>query len=611
MKTRKVPIKKAAAAPAPAAPSKMLPFAICLSLAAVTLLVYFQTFGYGFVHYDDDHYVYENPMIQAGISAKGLAWAFTAFYQANWHPLTWISYLLDYQLFGLNAGVEHAVNLIFHMGAMVFLFLALLEMTQKPWRCALVAGIFALHPIHVESVAWIAERKDVLSMFFQMVTLWLYARYAVKKTLNRYGLMALAFALSLLAKPMAVTLPFVLLLLDLWPLGRVDRKAWRLIGEKTPLFAMSAVSSVLTFLAQRSGGAVSSLGQVPFAERLANAAVAYVAYLGKAFWPVNLAVLYPLGKVSAGAVAAAVLVLGAVTGAAVLNFRLRPYFLVGWFWYLGTLVPVIGLVQVGRQSMADRYAYMPLVGLSIAVVWSVAEAVAPSPYLRQAAAALAGIALIAMPIFAYRQVGYWKDSESLFRHTLAVTGDNPVMETNLGVVLAEQGKADQAIALYRRTLAADPDNSDAHANLGRERLRAGEMTEAFTELSEALRLAPDSAAPHEDLGLVLAARGQFEESRKHLEESLRLRPGNAEVESDLCFVLQRQDHLDQAITACEAALRIKPDFADARFNLGNALAAEGKSDAAAAEFSRVLEVNPNYAAARAALGQLRPVGRGR
>jgi len=652
MKSRKVPTKKSGAkvrpsvtpAASPTVAPRTVAIAIFLSISVLTSLVYFQTFGYGYVYYDDDRYVYDNPMVKAGISGQSLAWAFTTFYFANWHPLTWISYLLDYQLFGLNAGAEHAVNVVLHLGAITFLFLALLVMTRQPFRSGLVAAIFALHPLHVESVAWIAERKDVLSTFFQMLTLLLYARYAEKPVLKRYAAMALAFALSLLAKPMAVTLPLVLLLLDVWPLHRVKFETWRenlprLLLEKTPLLAMSAIASVLTFMAQRSGGAVVSLVGMPFSERLANALTAYVGYIGKTFWPVDLAVLYPLRTATPASVAAAILILIAITALAVATFQSRPYFLTGWLWYLGMLVPVIGLVQVGRQSMADRYTYMPLVGLSIALVWLLAEEVERRPSLRQAAAAVAFLVLAILAVGAYHQAGFWKDSETLFRHTLAVTRDNSIIEnnlgvviqregrldeagalyrqalavapdyteaqTNLGVVLAGQGKHDEAIKLYRQALTTDPNYADAHANLGHEHLMRGQVAEAFAQLSEALRIKPDSAEPQADMGFALAAEGRFEEARQHLQESVRLQPNKAETQSNFCFVLQRLGRMDQAVAACQEALKLKPDFPDARFNLGNALAAQGKTDAAAAEFSRLLEANPNHAAARAALAELR------
>ena len=359
MKTRKVPMQKRRQPLQPGV-SRTAEMFTCLLIGLAILVVYSQTFGYGFVSFDDGTYVYQNPMVKAGFSIHGIAWAWTAFYASNWHPLTWISYMLDSELFGLNPGEQHAVNVFLHVGSSILLFLALERMTRHRWRCALVAGIFALHPLHVESVAWIAERKDVLSTFFEMLTLWLYVRYTEDSKPVRYAWMAVAFALSLLSKPMAVTLPFVLILLDIWPLRRRLR-LWEEIREKAPLLAMSAAASILTLWAQRSTGAMMTLAHLPLADRLANAVVAYLRYIEKAFWPANLAVLYPIQKPSPVTVFAAALILMAVTVVAALTLRRRPYVLVGWLWFLGMLVPVIGLVQVGFQSIADRYDGVPTV----------------------------------------------------------------------------------------------------------------------------------------------------------------------------------------------------------------------------------------------------------
>jgi len=615
----------------------------CLLLVLAILVVYAQTLGHGFVFYDDDQYVYENLAVQSGISVKSVAWAFTTFYFANWHPLTWISYQMVNQLFGLNAGAEHALNVILHLGATLLLFLALARMTHQPWRCALVAGIFALHPLHVESVAWVSERKDVLSTFFQILTLWLYVRYSERPSIKTYSWVAVVFALSVLAKPMAVTFPFVLLLLDLWPLRRIELTSWRsnlnrLLLEKAPLIAMSVVASVLTFLAQRDFGAVRSLTQVPFSSRLANAAIAYLSYIGKAFWPEDLAVLYPLHPPSTLVAFASVVVLAAVTVAAVVTFRGRPYFLIGWLWYLGMLVPVIGLVQVGAQSMADRYTYLPLVGLSIALIWTVGESVKSHAFARQAAVVVSILALVAMTATAYQQAGYWKDSTTLFRHALSVTTDNSIVRNNLaavlqkegrrdeaavmyrqslasapddigplnnlGAILAADGKVDEAIALHRRVVGAHPDHADAQANLGRELMRLGQFDEALAHLNEALRLKPDLVEAHSGLAILLASRGSFEEAKRHMEASLHLSPADAEGQNTLCYVERRLGHPDQAMAACNMALKIKPDLLEARFNLGAILASKGLTTEAAAEFSRVLAVNPNHAPTRAAMAEL-------
>jgi protein O-mannosyl-transferase len=582
---------------------------LCLALSLATLAVYWQTSEHDFVAYDDDQYVYANSIVKAGITASGVRWAFTTFFYANWHPLTWLSHMLDCQLFGVNAEAHHVINLGFHLASALLLFGVLLRMTRQPWRSSLVAGIFALHPLHVESVAWISERKDVLSTFFAILTLLLYVRYTEVSTTRRYVAMAFVFALGLMAKPMLVTLPIVLILLDLWPLRRLD---WpptspvmrHLTWEKTPLFAMSAVSSILTFLAQRNYGSVIALNRLPLPARLANAAVAYVSYIAKACWPVDLAVLYPAYELAAEKVAAACLILITATVGAWLSAKRRPYLLVGWLWYLLMLVPVIGLVQVGLQSMADRYTYLPLVGLSLAVVWGVADFVKGRYFLRAISAALAVVVLLALSANAYRQVGYWRSSQTLFEHTLAVTRGNYIIHNNLGVTLAGQGRHEEAISHYRKALAIAPDYPDAHANLGKELLKSGKFGEALPHLVEALRLKSDQPQVHADLGVLLAAQGNFEEARQHLQESLRLSPQNPEGHSNLCFVLQRMGRLDEAINHCSEALRLKSDLLDARFNLGTALAAQGKKADAVVELSRVLAANPDYPGARSAIGQL-------
>jgi protein O-mannosyl-transferase len=629
MKTRKVPKQKDRQALPPHV-SRTAEIFTCLGIGFAILAVYSQTFGYGFVSYDDGTYVFQNQMVRAGFSIKSLVWAFTAFYASNWHPLTWISYMLDSQLFGLNPGEQHAVNVCLHLGSSILLFLTLERMTRQRWRSAMVAGVFALHPLHVESVAWIAERKDVLSTFFQIVTLWLYVRYTEDSKLLRYALMAGAFALSLMAKPMAVTLPFVLILLDIWPLRR-RRPLW----EKVPLFAMSVAASILTLLAQKNADAIATLTRLPLSDRVADAVAGYVRYLGKAVWPANLAVLYPIQKPSPFVVFASALILIAVTAGAALSFRRRPYVLVGWLWFLGMLVPVIGLVQVGFQSIADRYTYVPLVGLSIALIWTLGDALERMPRAKPAAATMAALALLALAVGAYRQTQYWKDSITLYQHAIAVTNGNYIIHNNLGIdlqaagrldeataqfreavaaapeykealnnlgaILAYQGKEVEAIALHRRAIAADPNYANARVNLGHELMEIGQTQAAYAELTEALRLQPDSALGQAYMGALLAVRGNLEGARQHLQYSLSLNPDYADGQSNLCLVLQALGHPDQAIDACTAALKINPNLASAQLNLGTALAAAGQPGAATAVLSRLLSENPNDSRARAAL----------
>jgi len=581
MKKRKAPAgppKPAQTAAEPAATRK-LSIVICLLLALATVAIYAQTATHKYLAYDDDQYIYENSLVKAGLTASNIAWASTTFFYANWHPLTWISYMLDFSLWGDNPGAQHLENAAFHLACALLLFLVLTRMTGRPWRAALVAAIFAVHPLHVESVAWISERKDVLSTFFEMLTLLMYVRYAAKPGVSRYLAVAAMFAVSLLAKSMAVTFPLVLLLLDYWPLHRFDwppaPAAIRpLVIEKLPLLAMSAVASVLAYVAQRNWGAVASLAHLPLAVRAGNAAVAYVAYLGKTFWPTDLAVFYPARAPDPESATLAFALLLAVTFLAWRWIKTRPYFAVGWLWYVGMLVPVIGLVQVGIQAMADRYTYMPMVGLSIALVWTVADFVEARRELRMAASAAAIVALVVLSVAAFRQTEYWKTSRELFEHTLAVTQNNYIIQNNLGVILGREGDSKEAVALYRAALSTNPDYPEAHANLAHELLKSGQFDEAGQHLTQALALRPELASAHGDLGVLMAARGQFDEARQQFLRALSIKPSDADNESNLCFALTHLGRPDEAVAHCNAALRIDPNHANAKFNLENAKAAQ-------------------------------------
>ena len=463
--------------------------------------------------------------------------------------------------------------------------------------------------MHVESVAWVTERKDVLSVALGMLALLLYARYVEHPNPRRYLWVALAFALSLTAKPMLVTFPMVLLLLDFWPLRRI---AWPLswpslkqpLLEKVPLLVLAGISIMLTFMAQRAHPVVSNLTSFTsftLPARLANACISYALYLWKTFVPTGLGVLYPSEPPDPGAALWATLLLLAITVAAFRTIRQRPYLAVGWLWYLGTMVPVSGLVM---QANADRFTYFPLVGFSIALVWIIADLAASRPVLRQAAGVLAGAALLLLAVAAHAQAAYWRDSLTLFQHTIDVTKRNYIVLNNLGVALTAEGRHDEAMADYRQALSIDPDYADAHANVGHELLREGKLEEARGALVEALRLKPDLPLAQGDLGIVLVATGNFEEARQHLEESLRLAPADADSQSNLCLVLDRLGRLDEALSHCAEALRLKPDMVDAHFNRGTVLAAQGKNVEAAAEFQRVLAAKPDYTAAREALENL-------
>ena len=570
----------------------------------MTLAIYFQTHNFTYVTFDDNVYVYNNPRVEGGLTLSGIRWALTALY-INWHPLTWLSLMLDVQLFGLKPGPEHLVNVALHLGSTLLLFFAMMRLTGKAARSALVAAIFAVHPLHVESVAWIAERKDVLSAFFTMLTLLLYAAYTQKPQFKRYLAMSLAFACSLLAKPMGVTIPFVLLVLDYWPLQRLKSQRFgALVLEKAPLIAMSGITSVLTVMAQRSSGAVVSLDTIPFPLRMINAVVACARYIEMSVWPVKLAVFYPLETASSARVWLSIAFMALLTSAAIYGRRRHPYLLAGWLWYLGMLVPVIGLVQVGKQALADRYTYLPMVGLSFGLVWFVSDAVA-GHFARQAAAGLAAaIALLALTVAAYRQTSYWQNSESLYDHALAVTRRNYLIESNLGAIMAMQNRHYEAMVHFEKAVEYKPDFESAHANLGGELLDHGRIDEAFAQLSEALRLNADQPVARANLGAIYKLRGNFPEARRLLEDAIRHMPENAFAHADLCVILVKTGHTEQAMSECREALRLNPALGEARFTLAEGLAAQGDRHGAAEEYSRLLAGHPGYPGAREALQRL-------
>jgi protein O-mannosyl-transferase len=538
-----------------------------------------------------------------GLTWHGVAWAFTTEHAVNWHPLTWLSHMLDVQLYGLDAGAHHLTNLLFHIGNTLLLFGLLHRMTGALGRSAFVAGLFAVHPLHVESVAWVAERKDVLSTLFWMLTLWAYIEYVKRPDLRqssrrRYAAVLLFFALGLMAKQMLVTLPLVLLLLDFWPLGRVGigpnpaggwapaRDGWatagRLVWEKLPLLALAAASSIATFVIHQRGGAVIILSAIPLQLRIENALVSYVVYIGKMLWPAGLAVLYPYPQsLSAWSVAVAFVTLTGISVAVIWAAPRRPYLPVGWFWYLGTLVPVIGLIQVGDQAIADRYTYIPLIGLFIIVAWGVPDLLVRWP-LRMvvlpkiALPAAACLVILACAITARGQLEYWEDSTTLWTHTLAVTTRNNIAHNNLGATLADQGKTDEAIAHYSEALRIKSDYADAHNNLGVALADQGKLDEAIAHYSEALRIKPCYSDAHSNLGIALADQGNLDEAIAQFTEALRINPDSAKAHNNLGVALASQGKLDEAIAQFTEALQVKPDYADARNNLELALARRGK-----------------------------------
>jgi len=574
---------------------------ICLALITAVLLVSWQVRNHEFINYDDNVYVTDNPYVQKGVTLESLGWAFTTTRAGNWHPLTWFSHILDYELYDLNPQGHHLTNILLHIANMVLLFLALRWMTGAVWRSAFVAAMFGLHPLHVESVAWVAERKDVLSTLFWLLTILVYVGYVNRPGVKKYFLVIITFSLGLMAKPMLVTLPFVLLLLDYWPLGRFQFSpgpsssegeargpegsssdglpVLKLVWEKVPLLTLSTVASVITYWAQQSAGALSNLETVPFKLRIANGLVSYLAYIGKMVWPFGLAVFYPHPGDSLPLwkswVAGFLLV--AVSAAVVWVASRYQYLLVGWLWYLGTLVPVIGFVQVGEQAMADRYTYVPLIGLFIIVAWGVADMVQKWRHGRLVLTLSATILLLAMMVGSWLQVLHWQNSINLFRHALSVTTNNYLAHYNLGNALALKGNLAEAIAHYNQALRISPNYPEAHNNLGNALALRGSLDEAIVRYKEALRIKPAYAEAHHNLGVGLDRQGQHVKAMHHYAEAIRIRPDDAQSHNNLGVALAEQGRLNEAIAHFTEALRINPNFTDARRNLEHGLKLMGKS----------------------------------
>jgi tetratricopeptide (TPR) repeat protein len=566
---------------------------IYLSLFLVTVAVYAPVLHFEFINFDDPDYVTANPHVRDGLTTTGIVWAFTSSDAANWFPVTRLSHLLDGQLFGVSSGMHHLTNLLFHAFATLLLFAFLKRATQARWPSAFVALLFALHPLHVESVAWVSERKDVLSAFFWFLTLLLYVRYTTQKSVGRYVLVLVAFSLGLMSKPMVVTLPFVLVLLDIWPLRRFPA-----LLEKIPFFALAAAGGIVTYFVQAGSGAVRAVESFPVGLRIENAVVSYVTYIANLFWPANLAVFYPYPQdIPAWQVVLGATILLGVTALVARSFRARPYLAVGWFWFLGTLVPVIGLVQVGAQARADRYTYVPFVGLGIMLAWGATE------IPRKVAASVAGVAGVAWIVLTSMQLQYWKNSESLFRHAVAVTDRNALAHHNLGVALAEDpGRVTEAIEQYQAALEIKPNDVRVHTDLGTALSKIpARLPEAVIEYQAALRSMPNAPIPHNNLGNTLSMiPGRLPEAIAEYETALRLKPDYAEAQSNLAQahytlgveLAKTPGRAKEAIPHFEEAIRLKPDYAEAHNNLGTLLTDVATS---IAHFEAALRIDPNSA----------------
>lgn len=591
-----------------------LNFWIYLALSVGVLVVYLPVRTYDFVNFDDPDYVASNLHVRQGITPGGIAWAFTSTEIANWFPLTRLSHMLDVELFGLDAGWHHLDSALLHILATLFLFAFLYRATSARWPCAFVAFLFALHPLHVESVAWIAERKDVLAAFFWFLTLWAYTRYAERPGLGRYLLVLASFCLGLLSKPMIVTLPFVLLLLDVWPLRRP--KNISLIWEKIPFFVLSAASAVITYLAQAGSGAVDAL-HISFALRIENALVSYFIYIAKMFWPAGLAVFYPYpSEIPAWQAVSAGLALVGISALTLWMRRTHPYLAVGWFWYLGTLVPVIGFVQVGAQARADRYTYLPMVGLSIMLAWGL-----PQVLKTKVVISAAIVACLACVVLCAAQVRHWRNSQTLFRHALDVTSGNYLAHHNLGVALADEGRFPEAIEQYQAALQIAPNAANVQTDYGNALAKSGRIPEAIARYRAALGFLPDSPITHNDLANALAAiPGSIPEAIAEYQTALRLKPDYEEARNNLAKVqsqvqsnaaemqynlgvdLAKSGKPEAAIAAFEEALRLKPDYVDAHNNLGVVLGGSGRVQEAISHFESALRIDPNSFDAHVNLG---------
>lgn len=575
---------------------------VCFFLALITLTCYWQIINHDFINYDDDVYVTENHHVQSGVTLKNIVWAFSAEVSGNWHPLTILSHMLDCHWFGLNAGLHHLTSLFFHIANTLLLFFVLRRTTAALWQSAFVAALFALHPLHIESVAWVAERKDVLSTFFFMLTIWCYSRYVERPGIIRYTQSLLFFALGLMAKPMLVTLPFLLLLLDYWPLkrfqfGRISGIR-RLILEKTPFLALSAASSIITWIVQQHAGAVAPFTVFPVILRVANALVSYVTYIGKMIWPFELAVLYPHPlSLPWWHVAGAFVLLALISFLVFRTVRERPYFAVGWLWYIGTLVPVIGLVQVGGQAMADRYSYIPLIGLFIAITWASSDLLIQFRRRKFGLSFLAAMLLSILSATTFLQLQSWNNSITLFEHTLLSSSDNYVAHYNLGVALEKKDRNAEAMQHYYEVLRIYPKFAEAHCCLGALYEKQGNLSMALRHLYAALHINPEYAEAHNELGLTLTNQGRIAEAIKHYSEALRLVPEYAGAHNNMGMAMMSQGRVRKAITHLNEALRINPENANAHYNMGIAMSNQGRVEEAVRYYSEALRLNPGDAQA--------------
>lgn len=601
---------------------------VCVALIVLTTAAFWQINSNDFINYDDDLYIYQNDHIKDGLNRQSFLWAFTTTSNNNWHPLTWLSYMLDYQFSGLSPHGYHLTNLLLHLANVILLFLVFNRMTGALWPSAMVAALFALHPLHVQSVAWVAERKDVLSACFWFLTMWAYVRYTKRPVLTNYFLILFFFVLGLLSKPMLVTLPFVLLLLDYWPLARwpltpqvaknlaTGKKAFPpisplrsgvlLVLEKVPLLFLTALSCLVTLYAQQM--AIKPLIKFPLWSRMANSLVAYGRYLGKTVWPSQLAVFYPYpGKgLPWWQVGGAVLILLSISLLVIRQARRRPYLPVGWFWFLGTLVPVIGLVQVGEQALADRYTYIPLIGLFIIGVWGTLDLSASWRHRRLFLTTMAGIIISFATLLTWQQVAYWRNSISLFQQAIRVTSGNYLAFIGLGVAYHDTGRVNEAIEMYNKAIVINPYSEYAYTNLGIAYEQEGRPDEAVEAYRKAIKVTPSYRKPYKKLVSFYEKQGNTGEAIKVLQLAIENNPDFIEAYNKLALLLLNNGKLDEAIALFRKAIQVQPDFSVAYYNLGLVYVHLNKNDEAISMFRKALQIKPDLSEARDLLEKLTP-----
>ena len=583
---------------------------ILLGILAVTAAVYSPVTGYDFVDLDDDAYVFQNSQVSRGLTLEGVSWAFRTFEMANWHPLTWLSYMVDVELFGMNSGCFHLMNVFFHLANTLLLFILLRYTTSRLWQSALVAVLFALHPLHVESVAWVSERKDVLSTFFWMLCTLFYIRYARNPRATGYFGVVVLFILGLAAKPMLVTLPIALLLIDFWPLARsrVSNSApgqgaeqvspGFLLLEKIPLLAISTVFSLVTIVAQKRYAAVQSFELLPLTTRIANALVSYVGYLGKMVWPSSLTVLYPYpDHIPAATVVMALVFILTVSTIAFILREHCPYFLFGWLWYLVTLLPVIGIIQAGSQAMADRYTYVPLIGIFVIIAWGLPDLFLKWNFDRKVFPLITLVFLVVLSFITRRQLNYWQGSVSLFSHTISVTRDNSLAQNGLASGYEKQGKIQSAVVHYREALRISPEFSAARYNLGNVYLKLGKTEKAIEQYRRALESAPKDPEILNNLGKALIEGGRISEALGLYRRALKLTPEDVQLRSNMGAALVLNGQPAEAEKVFKEIIRLEPGFVNAYNNLGYVYEVQGRIIQAGRCYDRALRVDPEHAGA--------------